>query len=49
MHADGSSGPRNVIISASNANVAGATVNNNGGSAAVVSQPGNTTFTVTLP
>jgi hypothetical protein len=36
MHADGSSGPRNVIIAASNANNAGSTVNNNGGSAAVV-------------
>jgi hypothetical protein len=36
MHADGSSGPRVAIIDATNANAAGATLNNTGGSAAVV-------------
>jgi hypothetical protein len=36
MHADGSFGPRTVIVAATNGNVAGSTLNDTGGSAAVV-------------
>jgi hypothetical protein len=36
MHADGSSGPRTVIVNVNNTNIPGGTVNSNGGAAAVV-------------